>query len=118
VLAKGREAVGALLSLRTLLARRAALRARLPELLVYLAMTVGLAALIGVDSHMNRLIEGAGYAQPRCLLPLLPLAAALLALAARGAGKRRGPAAGALIVLLFLAHDIFSRLLVVARFYD
>jgi Predicted membrane protein (DUF2142) len=107
----------ALLGLRTLVARRAALRARLPELLVYLAMTVGLTVLIGVDSHMNRFIEGAGYAQPRYLLPLLPLAAAVLALAARGAGRRWGPAAGALIVVLFLAHDIFSQLLVVARFY-
>ncbi len=107
----------ALLGLRTLLAHRAALRARLAELMVYLAMTVGLLALIGVDSHMNRLIEGAGYAQPRYLLPLLPLAAAVLALAARGAGRRWGPVAGALIVVLFLAHDIFSQLLVVARFY-
>jgi hypothetical protein len=41
----------------------------------------------------------------------------VLALAARGAGRRRGPAAGALIVVLFFAHDVFSRLLVVARFY-
>ena len=46
-----------------------------------------------------------------------PLAAALLALAARGAGKRWGPAVGALIVVLFLAHDVFSQLLVVSRFY-
>jgi Predicted membrane protein (DUF2142) len=107
----------ALLSLRTLIARRATLRARLPELLVYLAMTVGLMVLIGVDSHMNRFIEGAGYSQPRYLLPLLPLAAVVLALAARGAGRRRGPVAGALIVVLFFAHDIFSQLLVVARFY-
>ena len=41
----------------------------------------------------------------------------LLALAARGAGRRWGPAAGASIVVLFLAHDIFSQLLVVSRFY-
>jgi hypothetical protein len=107
----------ALLGLRTLIARRATLRERLPELLVYLAMAVGLLALIGVDSHMNRLTMGTGYAEPRYLLPLLPLAAALLALAARGAGRRRGPAVGALIVVLFFAHDIFSQLLVVARFY-
>ncbi len=107
----------AILGLRTLIARRATLRARLPELLVYLAISAGLTALIGVDSHMNRSIAGAGYAQPRYLLPLLPLAAAVLALAARGAGRRWGPAAGTLIVVLFLAHDIFSQLLVVARFY-
>jgi hypothetical protein len=107
----------ALLALRTLLASRAALRARLPELAVYLAMSLGLMALIGADSNLHRAVEGAGYAQPRYLMPLLPLAAALLVLAARGAGKRWGPAVGALIVVLFLAHDIFSQLLVVSRFY-
>ena len=52
----------------------------------------------------------------------LPAAAAAalgaaLALAARGAGRRWGPAVGALIVVLFLAHDIFSQLLVASRFY-
>jgi Predicted membrane protein (DUF2142) len=107
----------ALLCLRSLLARRAALRARSSEILVYLSMASGLLLLIALDSHLNRLIEGASYAEPRYLLPLLPLAAALLALAARGAGRRLGPAAGALIVVLFLAHDVFSQLLVVARFY-
>jgi hypothetical protein len=80
-------------------------------------MALGLLLLIALDSHLNRLIEGASYAEPRCLLPLLPLAAALLALAARGAGGHLGPADGALTVVLFLAHDVFSRLLVVARFY-
>jgi Predicted membrane protein (DUF2142) len=106
-----------LLCLRSLLSRRRALRARSSEILVYLSMALGLLLLIGLDSHLNRLIEGTGYAQPRYLLPLLPLAAAVLALAARGAGRRSGPAAGALIVVLFFAHDVFSQLLVVARFY-
>jgi hypothetical protein len=50
-------------------------------------------------------------------MPLLPLAAVVLALAARGAGKRWGPAVGVLIVLLFLAQNIFSQLLVVSRYY-
>jgi Predicted membrane protein (DUF2142) len=107
----------ALLALRTLVARRAALRARLSELLVYLAMSVGLMALIAADARLHRLIDSTAYAEPRYLLPLLPLAAAVLALAARGAGRRSGPAAGALIVVLFFAHDVFSQLLVVARFY-
>jgi hypothetical protein len=107
----------AILGLRALIASRASLRARLSELVVYLVMSAGLMALIAQDSHLHRLVEGAGYAQPRYLLPLLPLAAAILALAARGAGRRWGPAAGALIVVLFLAQDIFSQLLVVSRFY-
>jgi Predicted membrane protein (DUF2142) len=107
----------AILSLRELTARWRALRERLPELLVYLTMAVGLMTLVAVASRATRLVEGAGWAQPRYLLPLLPLAAAVLALAARGAGRRWGPALGALLVVLFLAHDIFSQLQVTARFY-
>jgi Predicted membrane protein (DUF2142) len=107
----------AVLALRAALARRAALRARLPEALTYLAMGVGLMALLGMYAFDARVSEGATYFQPRYLLPLLPLAGACLALAARGAGRRWGPAAGALIVVLLLAHDIFAQLQVVARFY-
>lgn len=105
-----------LLALRTLISRRSALRRRLPELLVYVAICAGLMALIGQDGYLHRLSEPS-WEQPRYLLPLLPLGAALVALAARGAGRRLGPAVGALIVTLFIAHDIFSQLLVVARYY-
>jgi hypothetical protein len=38
-------------------------------------------------------------------------------LSARGAGRRWGPAAGTLIVVLLLAHNIFSQLQVISRFY-
>jgi hypothetical protein len=107
----------ALLGLRTLVIRRSSLRSRLPEILVYIVMSVGLMALIGQDFYLNHSAEGAGWAQPRYLVPLLPLAAAILALAARGAGRRLGPAVGALIVILFIAQDIFGQLLTVARFY-
>jgi hypothetical protein len=99
------------------LARRAALRVRLPEILTYAAMAAGLTLLIGADGYNARAIEGAAYFQPRYLLPLLPLAGAWLALAARGAGRRWGPAVGALIVVLILAQDVFSQLQVVARYY-
>jgi 4-amino-4-deoxy-L-arabinose transferase-like glycosyltransferase len=107
----------AVLALRTLIVRRGALRRRLSELAVYLVMAVGLLGLIAADSYSALAIEGPGYIQPRYLLPLLALGAAMLAAAARGAGRRLGPAAGALIVTLFLAHDLFSQLLVVSRFY-
>jgi 4-amino-4-deoxy-L-arabinose transferase-like glycosyltransferase len=107
----------ALLALRTLIARRATVLRRKAELLVYLAICVGLLVLIGADSHLNSGIEGAGYAQPRYIMPLLPFGAALVALTARGAGRRWGPVAGALIVALFFAQDIFSQLLTVSRFY-
>jgi hypothetical protein len=106
----------AILALRGLIARRAALRARISELLVYATMAVGLMALIGTFSYLGH-TEGPGYAQPRYLMPLLALGAGVLVLAARGAGRRWGPAAGASIVVLFLAQDLFSQLLLVARFY-
>jgi hypothetical protein len=106
-----------LLGLRTLVSRRSALVSRLPEILVYLVMAIGLMALIGQDFYIHRNVEGAGWAQPRYLVPLLPLLAAALVLAARGAGKRVGPAVGALIVILFLAQDVFGQLLTAARFY-
>ncbi len=107
----------AALALRSLIACRSALRRRLPELLVYVVICVGLMALIGGDSKLASSSEGAGYAQPRYLMPLLPLAAAMVALAARGAGRRWGPVAGALIVTVFFAQEIFGQLLTVARFY-
>ncbi|HEX5852606.1 MAG TPA: DUF2142 domain-containing protein [Solirubrobacteraceae bacterium] len=107
----------AALALRSLIVCRSALLRRMPELLVYLAICLGLMALIGGDSKLASTSEGAGYAQPRYLMPLLPLAAAMVALAARGAGRRWGPVAGALIVTVFLAQEIFGQLLTVARFY-
>jgi hypothetical protein len=48
---------------------------------------------------------------------MLALWGALLALAARGAGRRWGPIVGVAIVSLVLAHDLFSQLLVISRYY-
>jgi hypothetical protein len=42
---------------------------------------------------------------------------AALALSARGAGRRWGPAAGVLIVVLILGWNILSQLQVISRFY-
>ncbi len=106
-----------LLCVRALAAGRAALRSRMAELAVYAAMGVGLMALVGASSDFNAVREGLGFAEPRYLLPMLPVLAVALALAARGAGRRWGPAAGAAIVMVFLAHDLFSQLLVVGRYY-
>jgi hypothetical protein len=105
----------ALLFGRSLVAGLAALRERLAEVAVYGAMGLGLLTLIGLSSYINS-SEGL-FADPRYLLPLLPLLGVGLALAARGAGRRWGPAVGALIIVLFLAHDIFSQLLVAERYY-
>ena len=105
------------LCLRGLLAGRSALRRNLLEIGVYGATAVGLMALIGGSAYFNQ-NESIGFAEPRYLLPLLPLGAVMLALAARGAGRRWGAPVGAVLVVLFLAHDIFSQLLVAGRFYS
>jgi 4-amino-4-deoxy-L-arabinose transferase-like glycosyltransferase len=107
----------ALLCARTLIARRAALRARASELAVYALMTLGLMVLVGVSSYHEFPTQTAAYGQARYLLPLLPLLGAALAMAARGAGRRWGPCAGTLIVVVLLAHDVFSQLQVIARYY-
>lgn len=98
-----------------LLASRKALRARWLELMVYAVVGLGLLVSIGLDEY----IHGAQgeYLQFRYVLPLVALVGAAFALAARGAGRRWGPVAGAVIVMLVLAHDIFSQLLVISRYY-
>jgi|HubBroStandDraft_6_1064221.scaffolds.fasta_scaffold64781_2 hypothetical protein len=105
----------ALLCARTLIVSRAVVRQRIAEISVYGAIAAGLLILIGLSSYIDS-SEGI-FAEPRYLLPLLPLLGAGLVLAARGAGKRWGPAVGAATVVLFLAHDIFSQMLVAARYY-
>ena len=105
----------AVLFARALVMYRGALRSRALELAVYLVMGLGLLILIGADDYVHN-IPGE-YAEPRYVLPLLALWGAALALAARGAGRRWGPIAGVAIVSLLLAHDIFSQLLVISRYY-
>ncbi len=107
----------AALCARTLVVCRTALQSRLVELAVYTLIAGGVMVLVGADSFRVFPAEKASFGQARYLLPMLPLAGAALALAARGGGRRWGPTTGALIVVLFLAHDIFSQLQVVARYY-
>lgn len=107
----------AALCLRALVMSRAALRTRAAEVAIYGLMTLGLLALVAAASYTSYPAEVAEFSDARYLLPLLALWGAVLALAARGAGRRWGPVAGALIVVLVFAHDIFSQLQVIARFY-
>ncbi|HEU0249208.1 MAG TPA: DUF2142 domain-containing protein [Solirubrobacteraceae bacterium] len=107
-----------LLALREMFGRRSALRDRLPELLTYIIMTVGVFAMVGVASYDSDVISHVeAYGDPRYLLPMLPLLGAILTLAVRGAGRRWAPATAAAIVILFLSHDVFSQLQVIARYY-
>ncbi len=101
---------------RSLIVERAALRRRSGELAAYAVSAVGLLALIGAYSYQV-FPKSDEFAQVRYLLPLLALLGGALVLAARGAGRRWGPLAGVSIVIVFLAHDLFSQLQVLARFY-
>jgi hypothetical protein len=107
----------AALGLRSLWSSRGALRGRLAELAVYAVVGAGVMALVGADSYAHLALTSGGYVEPRYLLPMLSLYGGALALAARGAGRRWGPSVGALIVLLLLAHELFSQLLTISRYY-
>jgi len=107
----------AALCLRGLLVARGALRGRAGELVVYLAMLVGLMLLIGADSYRSFPRVDAEFGQVRYLLPMIPLLGAAVALAVRGAGRRWAVPVGGAMIVLFLAHDVFSQLQTVARFY-
>jgi 4-amino-4-deoxy-L-arabinose transferase-like glycosyltransferase len=107
----------AMLAAREAFLCRCALRRRAGELGVYIAIAAGLMVLIGASSFLSFPSEAAGFPEPRYLLPLVPLFGAVLALAVRGAGRRWQATVGALIVTLFIAHDVFSQLQVIARFY-
>lgn len=96
---------------------RSALRVRLSELAVYASMALGLMVLVGATGFQSFPGQTAAYGQARYLLPLLPLLGATIALSARGAGRRWGLVVGVLLVTLFLAHDVFSQLQVIAHYY-
>lgn len=100
-----------------LLARRAAIGARLPELATYAAIVVGVLLVIGVPSYHSDIVEHfVSFGEPRYLLPLLALLGTAIALAVRGA-RRWAPIVGAALIVLFLAHDLFSQLQTIATYY-
>jgi 4-amino-4-deoxy-L-arabinose transferase-like glycosyltransferase len=102
---------------RGLFIGRDSLRRRPAELIVYAAMAIGLMILVGANDYLGYPAESGSYAQPRYLVPLIALYGAALVLAARGAGRRWGPVVGTSIVVLLIAHDLFSQLLEISRFY-
>jgi hypothetical protein len=106
------------LAVRTVVAERGALRRRAVELAIYGAMALGPLVLVGADSYVQSSEpQGELYAEPRYLLPMAVLMGLLLALATRGAGRRRLPVVGALIVTAILAQDVFGQLQVIARYH-
>jgi 4-amino-4-deoxy-L-arabinose transferase-like glycosyltransferase len=101
-----------------LLRRRAALLARWAEALTYLTLAVGLILLVAVAGYRYRVSTGLNFEQSRYLFPLISLYGAVIALAARGAGKRWTPALGVFLVVLALGHNLFAQLLTLARYYS
>lgn len=103
---------------RELVVRRAALKAHLFEFVVYLVLIGWVMVMLGISSyHDDGLGHGPAFGEPRYLLPLLALLGAVVVMAVRGAGRRWMAVAGAAMVVLFLGHDLFSQLQVVARYY-
>lgn len=102
---------------RELYVKRGELRRRVGEFSVYALMLVSLMGLLAAASFDSYPTLSLADSEPRYFLPMLALGGALLALAARGAGKRWGPVAGAAIVMLFLGHNVLSQLLEISRYY-
>ncbi len=132
VVAIGLVVLAVLGVLGVLPATRSARVRRLSELAVYALIAIGLLVMIGAASYLEFPSQAGRYAEPRYMMPLIALAGVWAALSARGAGQvgawigargirgassRWGPVAGALIVALVLAWDIFSQLQTIARFY-
>ena len=106
----------ALLALRTLVVERGAVVRRRAELLVYVLLGVSFMVFVAMASYIIYVRFTESVAQMRYLFPLLSLYAGVLVLAARGAGRWTA-VAGTVIVLLVIAHDVFSLLLAISRYY-
>ncbi|MHB8242554.1 MAG: DUF2142 domain-containing protein [Solirubrobacteraceae bacterium] len=108
----------ALLCARELFVRRSTVRHHLWEIATYAAMGVGLLVLVGETSYLGDVVNHTeAFTDTRYLLPLLALFAAAVTLAIRGAGRRWSPVVAVIIVALFYAHDLFSQLQVISRYY-
>lgn len=100
-----------------LVRRRDAVRRRWAELAAYGLMALIFALFVAGASYILFLRYHQSIAQARYLMPLAALYAGVLALAARAAGRRWMPVVGCAIVVVAIAHDVFSQLLVIARYY-
>jgi ABC-type maltose transport system permease subunit len=100
----------------TVVRLRAAVRARWMEVLVYVTMVAGVMGAVGLAIY--RLSSfGQPVAQARYLLPLLPVYAAIIALASRAGGRRFGPAIAAAIVVTMSAHGFAAVMLSLHQYY-
>jgi 4-amino-4-deoxy-L-arabinose transferase-like glycosyltransferase len=105
------------LAIAELVRSRAAVRARAAELAVYALAVVGLCVEIGIESYRYLIANGGVFEQPRYLLPLLGLYAAIGAIAVRLGGRRWGPVIAAVLVALAIGHDLYAQAITIARYY-
>jgi hypothetical protein len=105
------------LAARELITKRRVVRARLGELVTYVAIMLGLLVLTNGNGYSARVGGAGGFEQARYLLPLLALYGAIVALAARGAGRRWGPSVGVVMVSVAIAHTAVAMLLTLTRYY-
>lgn len=96
---------------------RSLVRGRWLELGVYVLFALGLLGTIAVAGYRARLVNDEAFEQARYLLPLLPLFAGLVAVAARALGRRWGAALGGLVVMASIALTVFGELLTLGRYY-
>ena len=107
----------AALALLGVLHSRKSIRSLLPIFGCFAVMALGLLGAIGYTGIRYRLSTGYPFEQARYIFPLLVFYAAFIVLAARGAGRRWGPALGAALVVLAMAHGLFAETLTVSRYY-
>jgi hypothetical protein len=105
------------LAARELVRRIDALRRRIGELVTYIAIVAGLLGLLGWIGYDWRRGHPGQFEQARYILPLLALYGGLIAVAARGAGRRWGPVVGVLIVSIALAQSVLAMLITLTRYY-
>jgi hypothetical protein len=96
---------------------RARLRERWAELACYSVLALSVPLAISIVAYRYRTGTGHSFEQARYLLVLLGLYAAVVALAARGAGARWARSVGAVLVLAMMAQSLFAMLLTIGRYY-
>ena len=92
-------------------------RPRAEDVVAYALAPLGVMALLSVVGYHYELKFETYFQSPRYLFALLPLGAAVVAVAARGAGRRFGPTVGAAFVMIVVALSVFAQLATLERYY-